>query len=164
MQPLSTDRSIDSHVINRTTRGNWLTRKPTVCHFTLNFDEWQKFYHHKTARVETDWANQLSSFITRAGITCCIVFKRHYERKKNSRKKNCNLFSCHGSCNFRSCSIKLLISVEKEPKKDAPAIFTVYKFGELDHSRQHKPVSRPLTGGERLAIGLILLKSFQKLF
>ena len=148
----------------RMTRGNVDTTKPILRHFTLNFEEWQKFYHHKTARVQSDWANQLGSFIVRAGITCCIVFKRHYARKKNSRKKNCNVFSCHGLCNFRSCSIKLLISVEKEPNKDAPAIFTVYMFGELDHSRQHKPASRPLTGAQRLAIGLISFKDFRRLF
>lgn len=134
-----------------------MKKKPSIRHFTLSFEEWQKFYHHKTSQVDSNWSNQLSSYITRANITCCITFKKHFTKKKESRKKNCNLFSCQGQCGFRSCTIRITIIVESEPKKGSPVVFTIYMFGEMDHSKQDQPVARPLTGSDRVTMDLINL-------
>jgi hypothetical protein len=139
----------------RTTRTKQIQHPRNIQHFTLNYDEWRRFYDTKTAKVADNWSNQLTTYITRTEITCSVAFKKRHEKKKKSRKKNCNLFSCHGRCMIELCPVKLCIIVEKKPKdKTTPSVFTVYVFGDANHNRKIATASRPLRGPERSAMGM----------
>ena len=129
-------------------------RPRTVRHFTLTFEEWQKFYNHKAGNVVDDWTNQLAGYLRRAAITCTVAFAKHHVRKIDSRKKNTNLFTCKGRCTNDPCDVTFVIFVEQEPKnRDSPAVFTVYILGHPDHSGKAGLSSRPITGGARVAMG-----------
>jgi hypothetical protein len=142
----------------RTTRTKQIEHPRRTQHFTLNYDEWRRFYDLKTAKVADNWSNQLATYITRIGITCTVAFKKHHEKKKESRKKNCNLFSCHGRCMIKLCPIHLRIIVEEEPKnKTSPSVFTVYVFGDANHNREIATAQRPLRGLERSAMGMCFI-------
>jgi hypothetical protein len=87
-----------------------------------------------------------------------VAFKKHHDRKKDTRKKNCNVFSCHGRCTIKPCRVKLSIIVEREPeKKGNPAIFTVYMFGIVNHNPEIDTASRFITGPERVAMGMFFV-------
>lgn len=151
----------------RTTRTKRIDRPKRILHFTLNYDEWRRFYDPKTAKVDENWPNQLASHVTRIGITCSLVFKRHHEKKKDSRKKNCNLFTCLGRCTIGLCPVELRIVVEEEPKnKTSPSVFTVYQFGDVNHDREIATAGRPLRGLERSIMGmcLVIFKDYLTLF
>lgn len=159
---LSSDRSC-----LRTTRTNHIESPQDIRHFTLSFDEWQRFYDHKDAKVADNWTHQLGNYMIRAGVTCSIVFKYHGGRKKNSRKKNCNVFNCRGQCKIKSCQTEMSIIVEREPtKKEMPCIFTVYLFGDVNHSRELSTAGRPLQGTARIVMGMcfILNRTLEPMF
>ena len=137
-----------------------------IRHFAVTYDEWQKFYDHETAHVVDNWTNQLATYITRAGITCNLAFKKHHDKKKGSRKKNSNVFGCSGRCTLRECRVRLSVIVEREPKnKGSPSIFTVYMFGEVNHNREIDTASRRLNGPERVVMGMFfrILKTLYQL-
>ena len=97
--------------------------------------------------------------MARAGITCTVVFTKHHDRKKNSRKKSCNVFSCHGRCDRNGCPARLVTIVEREPRnKENPALFTVFIFGSVDHKPDKVPTSRRLSGSERTVMRMLLLQ------
>ena len=153
---MSSDRSLKSDCSEmRTTRTKQIERPRRIQHFTLNYDEWRQFYDAKTAKVADNWSNQLATYISRIGITCSIAFKKHHDKKKESRKKNCNLFCCRGRCMIKLCPVELCIIVEEKPRnKTSPSVFTVYVFGDADHNRKIATARRPLRGLERSAMGM----------
>lgn len=142
----------------RSTKAKSTKAPPRILHFTLNHDEWKLFYDNKSAMVADNWSTQLSQYIARVGITCSIAFKKRHEKKKESRKKNCNLFSCYGQCRIGSCPVNVSIVVEEEPKnKTSPSIFTVYVFGDANHNRKEASSGRPLSGLERSVMGMFFV-------
>ena len=108
--------------------------------------------------MTSSWSDQLAKYLTRAGITCTVVFKKHHSRKKESRKKNCNIFTCKGRCALQTCPVHFTIVVEKEPKnKESPSIFTVYIFGDVNHQSDIDSASRHLREPQRSVMGMFLL-------
>ena len=155
---MSTNHSSDSESSTLKSRQKKQVETPRdIRHFTLTYDEWQRFYDQNPATVIENWSNQLARYITCASITCTEIFKKHHERKKNSRKKNCNVFSCHGRCDRNGCPVRLVAVVEREPNnKESPAIFAVFIFGNADHKSDETPASRRLSGPQRVAMGILV--------
>lgn len=146
------------HVHSRTNQSRKVETPRHVRHFTLSYGEWHLFFDSKAGEVTSSWSDQLAEYLPRAGITCTVVFKKHYNRKKESRKKNCNLFTCKGQCALQTCPVHLTIVVEKEPKnKESPSIFTVYIFGVVNHQSDIDSASRHLREPQRSVMGMFLL-------
>lgn len=159
----SNNTSNSDHSCARTTRAKHIETPHATRHFTVSYEEWQNFYNSKTGQVADNWTHQLSSYVARAGITCVITFKNHSGKKKNSRKKNCNVFSCRGQCKIKPCQAEISVIVEREPsKKGNPSIFTVYLFGDVNHNRQMDTAGRPLQGVDRVSMGIFLIS--EKIF
>lgn len=139
----------------RSSRTKTIERPHRIQHFTLNHEEWMRFYDSQNAKVFDNWANLLATYIRRIEITCSVAFKKHSVKKDGSRKKNCNVFSCSGRCTFKECTATFSIIVEEEPKsKTSPAVFTTYVFGNINHGGQKATGSRPLRGVERRVMGM----------
>jgi hypothetical protein len=129
-----------------------------IQHFTMSHEKWRSFYNHRTCEVAIDWTTQLIPYLVQVGITCPVVFRKHYIRKKYSRKKNCNIFTAKGHCKLNICPIDFVIMVEDEPKnKENPCIFTVIIFHNVNHDSTKETASRHLTGSARVAMGMSFL-------
>lgn len=123
----------------------------SVCHFTLSYEEWHAFYQRKTGQVVKEWGTDLNKYIGRTNVKCPIAFKEHHVRAKNSRKRNCNIFSCHGHCTEQRCPVRLSVTVQDGPKKQGdPVVFNVYVYYERKHEGT---AQRPLTGVRRAVMG-----------
>lgn len=133
----------------------------------MAYCEWKLFYNHRTRELATDWPKQLITQLVKLGIACTIIFKKHYLRSKDSRKKNCSLFTAKGHCKNRSCQVEVAVTVVDEPKnKENPRVFNVYVFGDVNHDNGKEQTARPLTGEARVTMGNItvcFLKSCIKL-
>lgn len=154
MLPLvSTIESIKSELMpKRVTRIKNDKIPRSIQHFTLSYEEWQAFYQRKIAKVAEDWHTQLAEYITRANVTCSVSFKKHHVRAKGSRKKNTNLFRCHGQCQREECPLGVSVTVQEGPKKQGdPVVFKVYVFHEQKHNGT---AQRPLKGVRRTAMGM----------
>jgi hypothetical protein len=76
-------------------------------------------------------------------------------RKKDSRKKNSNLFNGKGYCNIELCPVFIEVEVADEPRnKSSPCLFKVTVWGNANHDSQKKTGSRQLTGAAREAMGM----------
>ncbi|CAF1447830.1 unnamed protein product [Didymodactylos carnosus] len=131
-----------------------------VHHFAMNYEQWRAFYNHKSGDVHDNWGNQLVPHFIQLGMTCAIVFRYHHVRGKNSRKKNCNLFSGRGHCKGEKCPVEVTVEVEDEPKnKASPCLFKVVIIGDKNHPSKEETMARQLTGDVREA----MVKQVQKI-
>ncbi|CAF3902483.1 unnamed protein product [Rotaria sp. Silwood1] len=124
-----------------------------VHYFTMNYEQWRKFYDRKIDDVYSGWGDQLMPHFTQLKIYCTILFRYHHTRKNQSHKKNCNLFSATGCCKHRKCPVTIEIEIEKEPKhKGDPYVFKVTVVGDANHNPKKETAARQLTGARREAM------------
>ncbi|CAF2115689.1 unnamed protein product [Rotaria magnacalcarata] len=124
-----------------------------VHYFTMNYEQWRKFYDAKIDDVYSGWGNQLMPHLAQLKVYCTIIFRYHHVRAKHSRKKNSSLFSAAGCCKHRECPVTIEIEIENEPKhKGNPCVFKVTVTGDARHDPKNETAARPLTGAMREAM------------
>lgn len=126
----------------------------------MAYDQWRGFYNRRIGDVNDGWGTKLIPYLTQLKITCTIVFRYHHVQLKDSRKKNCNLFTANGYCKHDMCPVTIEIEVNNEPKtKDSPCIFKVTVIGNANHDSKKQTASRHLTGAAREEMGMLSIFS-----
>lgn len=121
----------------------------------MSYEQWRAFYDRKTTDVCAGWTNQLIPHLVQLKINCPIIFRYHHVRKKNSRKRQCCVFTATGLCKLTKCPVNIDVEVEEEPKsKGAPCMFKVIVSGDPCHDPKKEIASRPMTGAAREQIGM----------
>ena len=123
----------------------------------MTYDQWRAFYNRKTCDVYKGWGDQLLPHLIQLKIFCTVIFRYHHTRSKDSRKRNCNLFSARGCCKHKICPVLIEIEVADEPKtKESPCVFKVTVIGNATHDPKQETAARPLTGTAREVTGILL--------
>jgi hypothetical protein len=139
----------------KVTRVKEKTAPRYIYYFTMCYEQWRRFYDHKTGTVCEDWGDQIALQFKSIGIVCTPVFRYHHGRAKDSRKRNTNLFSAIGYCKADECPVLIDVEVENQSiQKGRPCLFTVVIIGDKNHDPK-KPVSRQVKGAARERIGML---------
>ena len=121
----------------------------------MNYDQWRTFFNRKTGDVYSDWTNQVIPHLVQLKINCPIIFRYHHVRKKDSRKKQCCVFTARGRCKLSICPVTIDVEVEDEPKsKGSPCMFKVIVSCNPSHDPKKETASRPMTGIAREQMGI----------
>ncbi|XP_028396774.1 uncharacterized protein LOC114520652 [Dendronephthya gigantea] len=140
------------------TTGTYFTAEiPNEATFRLTDDEWKRIEpaDEKPSTLKPCWTEVVACHLNESNDYCTFRFKRHFIQRRDSRKRNCDVFTASGNCVFVDCKCSFTLKMS-QAQFNVKEISVTYK-GAVKHATGERQ-SRFIRNEERQK----LAKMFQE--